>query len=114
MDAVAAEARAIRTATGWLGSDHLAVIEVRGDGAHAALDRVLAGDLFLYDAQARQTIILDDEGSAVADVTVAKVEDRWWCFADGLGAEELRRLVEEVASPAVQVRDLLEEVQVIS
>ncbi len=89
-------------------SSHISVIEVCGTGAFECLDRLLACDLFLYDGQARQTVILDELGSVIADVTVAKVDGLFRLFVDGLTAAELRALIE------VEVRDLLDEHALVS
>ena len=100
--------RAVRQASALLMSSHISVIEVCGTGAFECLDRLLACDLFLYDGQARQTVILDELGSVIADVTVAKVDGLFRLFVDGLTAAELRALIE------VEVRDLLDEHALVS
>ncbi len=74
---------------------HISVIRVAGEHAYDVVDRLLPCDLFLRDGQARQTLILSDQGIIEADVTVACDDDAYWLFVDGLDAETVVGLLTE-------------------
>jgi aminomethyltransferase len=80
--------RALRNSAAVLNPVHVALVEVRGAGAREALDRMLPCSLHLADGQARPTLLLDDDGSVIADVTVARLERRYLVFFDGCPAHE--------------------------
>jgi glycine cleavage system aminomethyltransferase T len=113
---IGAGAAAIRHATAWVAERAATVLRVRGAGAFAALDRLLPCELQLYDGAARPTVIIDDDGRAAADVTVARVEDGYALFIEGLPAPVAADLVAEAApaGAAVQVGDALEDAVLVS
>lgn len=59
-------------------------IVVEGDGAFEAVDAALPTDLFLRDAQARQSLLLDASGRAFADVLVARDDERYLLRVEGV------------------------------
>jgi glycine cleavage system T protein (aminomethyltransferase) len=71
------EHRAVRAAVGVFDLSHLGKVEVRGDGAHDALQHALAGDLDrLKEAGAAQyTLCLDEHGGIVDDLIVYREQD---------------------------------------
>lgn len=88
-------------------SDHVARIRVEGDGARGAVDRVVSSDLLLLDTQMKPSLILRGDGSPEADVMVARDDDAYLVFAEGLDAGALRARIRE-AEPSVTVTDLAE------
>lgn len=100
---------ALRSSAAWLASDHVALVEVRGPFAFAALDRALPSDVFLHDGQARASLLLDDDASVVADVLVVRSDDRYLLLVDGLAAEDVIARIREAARVStggdVDVRD---------
>lgn len=90
---VAAEVRAVRRGIGISDRSHTAVIRVGGAQAWDLLDRVCPCELFLRDAQVRQTLLLDDDGTIAADLSVACEDDGYLVVAEGLPrADVLARL----------------------
>jgi glycine cleavage system aminomethyltransferase T len=114
--AIGEGAAAVRHATAWVSARAATVLRVRGAGAFAALDRLLPCELQLYDGAARPTVIVDDDGRAAADVTVARLEDGYALFVEGLPAAEVLDRVAEAtpAGAAVDVRDELEGAELVS
>src|SRR5919204_2679046 len=72
-----AEHRAVREAVGVFDLSHLGKVEVRGQGAHDALQHALAGDLDRLAAPgaAQYTLCLTDEGTIVDDLIVYREPD---------------------------------------
>lgn len=99
-------ASGLRSSAAWLASDHVALVEVRGPKAFAALDRALPSDLFLHDGQAKLSLFLDDDASVVADVLVVRSDDRYVLLVDGLSADDVLARLRDAASPEeVDARD---------
>jgi aminomethyltransferase len=71
------EHRAVREAVGIFDLSHLGKVEVRGDGAHDALQHALSNDLDrLKEAGAAQyTLCLDEHGGIVDDLIVYREQD---------------------------------------
>ncbi len=83
------EVAAIRTAVGVHVARDVAVVEVSGAQALTALERVLPTDLYLRDGQCRQSLILGDGARPIADVLVARDDDRYVLEVWGLTADEV-------------------------
>lgn len=83
------EVAVVRTAVGVHVARDAAVVEVGGPQALAALERVLPTDLYLRDGQCRQSLILGEGARPVADVLVARDDDRYVLEAWGVGADEV-------------------------
>jgi len=107
---LADEVLAVRTAVGLHADPAAVVLEVTGPDALAAVERALPSDLYLRDGQCRQSLLLDVAGRPVADVLVARDDDRYLLTVagatvaealarfDGEGRFEARALVVSVVS----------------
>jgi aminomethyltransferase len=71
------EHRAVRKGVGVFDLSHLGKVEVRGDGAHDALQHALANDLdrLAEPGAAQYTLCLTDEGTIVDDLIVYREAD---------------------------------------
>jgi aminomethyltransferase len=71
------EHRAVREGVGVFDLSHLGKVEVRGDGAHDALQHALANDLdrLAEPGAAQYTLCLTDEGTIVDDLIVYREAD---------------------------------------
>ena len=71
------EHRAVRERVGVFDLSHLGKVEVRGDGAHAALQHALSNDLdrLAKPGAAQYTLCLTDEGTIVDDLIVYREAD---------------------------------------
>lgn len=94
---------ALRSSAAFTRPDHLAVVEVRGRGAFAALDRALPSDLFLHDGQARPSLLLDDRAAVVADVLLARLDGTFLLVADGVDAAALVARIRDAAAPGAEL-----------
>lgn len=96
-DPLQAEVAAIRTRIGWLVSDHVRLIEVRGPGDTALIDQLLPTTLYLREGELKATLVLDEAGRPWADVLVGR-DDRGYRLlcearAPAAAAERIRALV---------------------
>jgi glycine cleavage system aminomethyltransferase T len=66
-----AQLAAIRTATALARPGHTHVVRITGRDAQSAAQWLLPSRLYLRDAQARQSLLLDERGRPIADVLVA-------------------------------------------
>jgi glycine cleavage system aminomethyltransferase T len=105
--------RALRRSVAFLEPAHVALVEVRGPGAFAALDRILPCDLHLADGQARPTVLLDEEANVIADVTIARLEKRYLLFVDGLTASDVVARVRGAGSD-VEAHDARNDAMLVS
>lgn len=80
---LADEVRAIRTGVALCVENSPVAVIVEGPEAFRALDLALPTDLFLRDAQARQSLLLDARGRPFADVLVARDDARYLLRVDG-------------------------------
>lgn len=87
---LAEEIRALRISTGLSWRPDVARMVVSGPGAWDVVDRVCSTDLYLRDCQLRHTLMLDDDGRAIADVYVGNDDDKFLLMAEGLSADALR------------------------
>jgi aminomethyltransferase len=83
------ELDAIRTRVGWSRGDSVAVLALRGDDARDALLHLLPSRLHLRDAQARESLLLDDAGRPIADVIVCADDEDYFLLVEGLDADTL-------------------------
>ncbi|MBW2253409.1 MAG: aminomethyltransferase family protein [Deltaproteobacteria bacterium] len=84
------ELRALRTGVVLADLGHMGLTLLGGSHAWEVADRVLPRDLYLRDGQARQTLLLDEDGIICADVLVASDDDDLLLVTDGLPPEEVR------------------------
>ncbi len=71
---------------------HVVCLRLSGD-AFEALDRVSTQALFMLDGQMKQSLFLDEAGRPIADVTIARDDDGFIVFAEGLSVGALRELL---------------------
>lgn len=97
---------ALRTSTARsAASGHF--FRIVGQDAYEVVDALLPSDLFLQEAQLRQTLLLDDEGLILADALVGREDDAFLLMIDGLDHAPARSLLEaHVAGTASRVEDL--------
>ena len=82
---LAAQHAAIRTATAIARGGSTRVVRLRGEDARSAALWLLPSRLHLRDAQARQSLLLDERGHPVADVVVAVDDEDLLLLIDGPG-----------------------------
>src|SRR5262245_1553803 len=92
-----AEIAAIRTSVAVAAEPPVVCLRVSGDDAFAAMDRVVAADLFVRDGQVRPSVLLDEEARVIADIYVGQEDDAYLLIAEGLPAP---RLLEHVRAQA--------------
>ncbi|MFO0560995.1 MAG: hypothetical protein U0269_23450 [Polyangiales bacterium] len=74
---------AIRTTTALVRASETRVVRLRGRDAQSAAQWLLPSRLYLRDAQARQSLLLDERGRPVADVLVAADDEDYLLLIDG-------------------------------
>lgn len=87
------ELLALRTGVALAELGHMGLTELVGRDAWDLADRVLPRDLFLRDGQARQTLLLGEDGRVLADVLIASDDDRLLLVHDGLPPAEFREVL---------------------
>lgn len=87
MSAASFEAQyaALRTTTGLTRSGQTRIVRLRGEDARATALWLLPSRLHLRDAQARQSLMLDETGRPIADVLVAADDEDYLLLVDGPG-----------------------------
>jgi acyl carrier protein len=115
--------RALRTAVALHESPEegraMQVLALRGEGARAALSWLVPSRLHLRDAQARQSVFLDEAGRPVADVLVCADDEDYVLLVEGLEREQAlahvaRALASGPATEPCQVVDLRREHELFS
>lgn len=79
------EIAAIRTATAIARTGGTRIVRLRGEGAREAALWLLPSRLHLRDAQARQSLLLDERGRPIADVVVCADDEDYLLLIDGPG-----------------------------
>ncbi|AKF04262.1 aminomethyltransferase family protein [Sandaracinus amylolyticus] len=74
---------AIRAACGLVRASSTRVVRLRGDGARDTALWTLPSRLHLRDAQARQSLLLDEHGRPIADVVVCADDEEYLLLIDG-------------------------------
>jgi aminomethyltransferase len=99
------EHRAVREAVGVFDLTHLGKVEVRGPGAHDALQHALTGDLdkLAEPGAAQYTLCLTDDGTIVDDLIAYREADGYLLVPNAANwpkvAEAVRRSAELAAAP---------------
>jgi aminomethyltransferase len=93
-----AELRALRTRVAVADLPHVGLVRLRGSHAWELADRALPCDLTIREGQARQTLLLDPDGSAVADVMIVR-HAGLFLWVDGLPVDEVCARLEEARRP---------------
>lgn len=99
---------ALRNSVACVRDEHVTVVELeaeRLDVLWETLEQILPCELALYDGQARPALLVGEDGSVRADVTVARLQGRVLLFAEGVDAVELQRRLAPF-SDRVRARDL--------
>jgi len=102
------EVAALRRSVTLSDLGHTSLVRVAGPQAWDVLDRLLPCDLFLRSGQARQTLLLAEDGTVRADVLVVCDDQAYLLFAEGLPAASVFGLVHGAIAPGeeVEVEDL--------
>lgn len=79
------EIAALRTSCAIARTDATRVVRLRGEDARAAALWVLPSRLHLRDAQARQSLLLDERGRPIADVVVCADDEDYLLLIEGPG-----------------------------
>jgi glycine cleavage system aminomethyltransferase T len=97
---------AVRTGVTVATGDHVALVRVAGTGAHDLLDRVSPRPLFVRTGQMLHTVLLDPEGTPLADAYLCCDEDDYLVLAEGLSGPVLTAYLREHAGGlAVELED---------
>src|SRR5690606_11869775 len=107
LPALPPEPAAIRAAAGFYRASATRVLRLRGDGARETALHVLPSPLHLRDAQARQSLFLDERGHPIADVLVCADDEDVLLLVDGPG--DARAHVAAHARGDVTIDDLSED-----
>lgn len=107
------EVTAIRTATAISDAPHVAVVRLSGEDAFDVLDRTFTCDLYLQDAQMRFSLLLGDDGNAIADLYVCRDDEDYVVLAEGISREALVDVFRNEGR-RVEVRDIGEEYDMLS
>ena len=106
---------AIRTAVAMTVDRTTCVVRLSGPDARAAALWLLPSRLYLRDAQARQSLLLDQDGRPIADVVVCADDEDYLLLVEGLGRDALlAHLRANTVGRDVRIDDLGEELAVIS
>jgi aminomethyltransferase len=99
------EHRAVREAVGVFDLSHLGKVEVRGDGAHDALQHALANDLdrLTEPGAAQYTLCLTDSGTIVDDLIVYREGDGYLLVPNAANWPKVAEAVRESASSRTEV-----------
>jgi aminomethyltransferase len=102
---------ALRTATALARTDRTRIVRLRGEGAREAALWLLPSRLHLRDAQARQSLLLDERGRPIADVLVCADDEDYLLLLDGPGDPVAH--VRAHARGDVEIQDLSADHEVI-
>jgi aminomethyltransferase len=100
-----AEHRAVREAVGVFDLSHLGKVEVRGAGAHDALQHALSGDLdrLAEPGAAQYTLCLTDDGTITDDLIVYREDDGWLLVPNAANWPKVADAVRASAPAGTQV-----------
>jgi aminomethyltransferase len=100
-----AEHRAVRQAAGVFDLSHLGKVEVRGAGAHDALQHALSNDLdrLAEPGAAQYTLCLTDDGTITDDLIVYREHDGYLLVPNAANWPKVADAVRASASPGTEV-----------
>ncbi|MFO0599787.1 MAG: phosphopantetheine-binding protein [Myxococcaceae bacterium] len=101
-----AEIETLRTGVALVTTSEASVLSVAGAGAFATLDFVCTTSLALQDTQLRPTLLLDDEGHPLADAVLARDDQRFLLFAEGISPDALEQHVRRHAKGDLELTRL--------
>ncbi len=107
---LAAQHTAIRTRTAIARTGQTRIVRLRGEGARDAALWLLPSRLHLRDAQARQSLLLDETGRPLADVVVAADDEDYLLLIDGPGDPVAHVRANARGDVRVEVEDATHEV----
>ena len=87
--ALADQMKGLRHSVGLSVREHVGCLRVAGDAAFDALDAVCPRNLYLHDGRALHTLLLDAQAHVLADLIVARDDDEYLVFTEGLGVPDL-------------------------
>ncbi len=87
------EVGAIRGGVALSELDRVGVVRVSGEHGFELLDRTLAADLYVRDGQVRHAILLKEDGTIQADVSVLCDDEDFVVFVEGIPASELTQIL---------------------
>ena len=83
--------------------DALVVVRVEGQDAWDVLDRLLPCELYLREGQLQPTLLLREDGTIAADLTVGAGEEDFWILAEGMSEEALLTRLRAEVGPGEDV-----------
>lgn len=94
----------------------LSAVRVGGEQAWDLLERVLPCELYLREGQLQPTLLLHEDGTVAADITVGADEEDFWLLVEGMGGPELLTRLQAETRPgeAVSLEDLSESHELIA
>ncbi len=113
---VLAEHSAVRTAAGVFDVSHMGKVAVRGPGAAAYVNTVLANDIDRIDAgRAQYSMLLDEAGGIVDDLIVYRwADDDVFVIPNAANAAAVVDALRSTAPPEVEVVDRHEELGIVA
>ena len=81
--------RALRLGAALCGGEHVALVRLTGDGAFDLLDAVCPRPVFLRDGAALHALLLEEDGTILADLYVVADDLDYLLMAEGMGAAAL-------------------------
>jgi len=89
----------LRTSAVVAPGNHVSVVRVSGPQAFEVLDRATSAPLKLYDAQARLSLLLGDDGLPRADLLVARSDEDYFVLGEGLSEADLATAILAAKQP---------------
>ncbi len=86
--------RALREGVALSRSDQVAIVRVSGEQAFELVDAISPRPLFVRDGQILPTLLLDEDGGVLADLSVAVDDLDYLLLAEGLSAQQLGAILE--------------------
>ena len=110
------EHRAVRSAAGIFDLSHMGEIEVKGQGAGAALDYALVSSpSTLVVGRAQYSIVVDVDGGMLDDLVIYRTDpERWLVVANASNRQVVAEALRERVGAAATVRDLSDETAMIA
>lgn len=93
----------LRTSSVVAPGDHVVPLRVAGPHAFEVLDRATSAPLKLYDAQARLSLLLGEDGLPRADLLVARSDEEYLVLGEGLSAPDLSDAILAAKGPGEEV-----------
>lgn len=109
------EERAIRFGVAWSEEPGWHVLAVRGDQAFEAVDAVSTSDLYLQDAQLKQTLFLNEDATPFSDIVIGRDDETYLILADGPSSKDtLSHFAQHAAPFTHEIVDLGKDHAIVS